>query len=186
MKSGATSIDESMLTGESIPVSKSEGSKVIGGTININGVVTVIVDEVGEDTALAQVIRLVETAQSSKANIQEVADNIAAVFTPAVIAASITTYIVWAALLNSSALDGVKDDWPYRDQGFNDWTLPLLFAISVLVIACPCALGLATPTAVMVGTGLGARLGILIRGGEPLEASKDITCIVFDKTGVSD
>lgn len=183
VKSGSTSIDESMLTGESLPVSKVEGSKLIGGTINLNGAVEMIVDEVGEDTALAQVIRLVETAQSSKAAIQEVADRIASVFTPVVIAISITTYIVWALLLNSSLLDGIKEDWPYHEQGFNDWTLPLLFAISVMVIACPCALGLATPTAVMVGTGLGARLGILIRGGEPLELSKDVTSVVFDKTG---
>ena len=145
-----------------------------------------IVEEVGEDTALAQVIRLVETAQSSKAAIQEVADRIAAVFTPVVIAISATTYLVWALLLNSRILDGIKQDWPYHEQGFNDWTLPLLFSISVLVIACPCALGLATPTAVMVGTGLGACLGILIRGGEPLELAKDVTCVVFDKTGVSD
>ena len=185
VKSGSTSCDESMLTGESLPVSKTEGSKLIGGTINMNGAVQMIVEEVGEDTALAQVIRLVETAQSSKAASQEVADRIASVFTPAVIAVSITTYIVWAILLNSSILDGIKDDWPYHEEGFNDWTLPLLFSISVLVIACPCALGLATPTAVMVGTGIGARLGILIRGGEPLELSKDLTCVVFDKTGVS-
>ena len=185
VKSGSTSVDESMLTGESLPVSKSDGSKLIGGTINMNGAVQMVVDEVGEDTALAQVIRLVETAQSSKAAIQEVADRIAAVFTPVVIAISITTYVVWALLLNSGVLDGIKEEWPYHAQGFNDWTLPLLFSISVLVIACPCALGLATPTAVMVGTGLGARLGILIRGGEPLELTKDVTCVVFDKTGVS-
>ena len=142
VKSGSSSCDESMLTGESLPVSKSEGSKLIGGTINMNGALQMIVEEVGEDTALAQVIRLVETAQSSKAAIQEVADRIASVFTPVVISISITTYIVWAILLNSSILDGIKEDWPYHDQGFNDWTLPLLFSISVLVIACPCALGL--------------------------------------------
>jgi Cu+-exporting ATPase len=180
---GATSIDESMLTGESLPVLKQEGSKVIGGTININGAFQMKVDEVGEDTALAQVIRLVETAQSSKAAIQELADRIAAKFTPAVISIAVTTFIVWAILLNSEILDGIKEEWPYHEAGFNNWTLPLLFSISVLVIACPCALGLATPTAVMVGTGLGARHGILIRGGEPLELTKDITTVVFDKTG---
>jgi Cu+-exporting ATPase len=113
---------------------------------------------VGEDTALAQVIRLVETAQSSKAAIAEVADRIAAVFTPVVIAISVTTYGVWALLLNTSLLVGIKEDWPYREQGFNDWTLPLLFSISVLVIACPCALGLATPTAVMVSFIVGTNL----------------------------
>ena len=142
VKSGSSSCDESMLTGESLPVSKSEGSKLIGGTINMNGALQMIVEEVGEDTALAQVIRLVETAQSSKAAIQEVEDRIASVFTPVVISISITTYVVWAILLNSSILDGIKEDWPYHDQGFNNWTLPLLFSISVLVIACPCALGL--------------------------------------------
>lgn len=183
VKSGSSSADESMLTGESLPVSKSEGDAVIGGTINLNGAIQIVVEKVGEDTALAQVIRLVETAQSSKTHIQEVADRIAAKFTPFVIAVSVTTYVVWALLLNTSILDGIKDDWPYREQGFNDWTLPLLFSISVLVIACPCALGLATPTAVMVGTGIGARLGILIRGGEPLELAKDITAVVMDKTG---
>jgi Cu+-exporting ATPase len=183
VKSGSSSVDESMLTGESLPVTKTEGDTVIGGTMNLNGAVQMVVEEVGEDTTLAQVIRLVETAQSSKANIQEVADRIAVVFTPIVISISLTTYIVWACLLHSSVLDGIKEDWPYRDQGFNDWTLPLLFSISVLVIACPCALGLATPTAVMVGTGVGARLGILIRGGEPLELTKDVTCVVMDKTG---
>lgn len=183
VKSGSSSVDESMLTGESLPVQKVEGSKLIGGTINMNGALQMIVEEVGEDTALAQVIRLVETAQSSKAAIQEVADRIAAVFTPVVIAISVTTYVVWVLLLNSTLLVGIKEDWPYHEQGFNDWTLPLLFSISVLVIACPCALGLATPTAVMVGTGIGASLGILIRGGEPLELTKDVTCVVFDKTG---
>jgi len=149
VKSGSSSCDESMLTGESLPVSKSEGSKLIGGTINMNGALQMFVEEVGEDTALAQVIRLVETAQSSKAEIQEVADRIASVFTPFVISISITTYIVWAILLNTSVLDGIKEDWPYHDQGFNDWTLPLLFSISVLVIACPCALGLGKSIVVM-------------------------------------
>jgi Cu+-exporting ATPase len=159
VKSGSSSVDESMLTGESVPVSKGEGSKLIGGTINTNGALQMIVEEVGEDTALAQIISLVETAQSSKAAIAEVADRIAAVFTPVVISISITTYVVWALLLNTSLLVGIKEDWPYREQGFNDWTLPLLFSISVLVIACPCALGLATPTAVMVSFIVATYLG---------------------------
>jgi Cu+-exporting ATPase len=116
VKSGSTSIDESMLTGESLPVSKTGGDTVIGGTMNSNGAIQMIVEEVGENTALAQVIRLVETAQSSKANIQEVADRIAAKFTPVVIAISLTTYLVWACLLHSSVLDGIKEDWPYREQ----------------------------------------------------------------------
>jgi Cu+-exporting ATPase len=160
---GSSSVDESMLTGESVPASKVEGSKLIGGTINTTGALQMVVEEVGEDTALAQVIRLVETAQSSKAAIQEVADRIAAVFTPVVIAISVTTYVVWALLLNSSLLVGTKEAWPYREQGFNDWTMPLLFSISVLVIACPCALGLATPTAVMVSSSVvSAVLNIII------------------------
>ena len=108
-KSGSSSLDKSMLTGESLPVQKVEGSKLIGGTINMNGALQMIVEEVGEDTALAQVIRLVETAQSSKAAIQEVADRIAAVFTPVVIAISVTTYVVWVLLLNSSMLVGIKE-----------------------------------------------------------------------------
>ena len=135
VKSGSTTIDESMLTGESVPVIKEEGDKLIGGTVNLTGSVNMVVEELGEDTALAQVIQLIETAQSSKANIQEVADSIAAVFTPFVISTALTTYFVWAILLNCGPLDEIKDTWPYRQQGFNDWTLPLLFAISVLVIA---------------------------------------------------
>ena len=183
VKSGYTSTDESMLTGESMPVGKGTGDNVIGGTINLNGSIQMEVTTLGEDTTLAQIIRLVESAQSSKAPIQEVADRIASKFVPFVLTFAISTFVVWAALLNSGGIDDVKRTWPYQQQGFNDWTLPLLFTISVLVIACPCALGLATPTAVMVGTGVAARLGVLIKGGEPLETAKRVTAVVFDKTG---
>ena len=183
VKSGSTSIDESMLTGESMPVNKVEEDNVIGGTINLNGSIEIEVTTIGDDTTLAQIIRLVESAQSSKAPIQDFADRLASRFVPFVLIFALTTFVVWAALLNSGAIDHVKDTWPYKQQGFTDWTLPLLFSISVLVIACPCALGLATPTAVMVGTGVAARLGVLIKGGEPLETAKKITAVCFDKTG---
>ena len=183
VKTGFTSIDESMLTGESMPVNKAEEDNVIGGTINLNGSVEIEVTTIGEDTTLAQIIRLVESAQSSKAPIQDFADRLASRFVPFVLIFATLTFVVWAALLNSGAIDDVKNTWPYKQQGFSDWTLPLLFSISVLVIACPCALGLATPTAVMVGTGVAARLGVLIKGGEPLEAAKKVTAVCFDKTG---
>ena len=147
--SGSTSCDESMLTGESVPAEKHPGDKVIGGTINVEGSIRIHVTESVEDTTLAKIISLVESAQSSKAPIREFADWISARFVPVVVTLSCLTFVIWVVLLNTSALDHVKDGWPYRDDGLNDWTLPLLFSISVLVIACPCALGLATPTAVM-------------------------------------
>ena len=180
---GSSSVDESMLTGESIPVTKQKEDAVIGGTINLDGSLQIVVTGVGEDSTLAGIIRLIESAQSSKAPIQEVADRIAARFVPAVLAFSAMTFVVWAMLLNSGVIDSVKATWPYEEEGFNDLTLPLLFSISVLVIACPCALGLATPTAVMVGSGVGARNGVLIKGGEALEATRNVTVVVFDKTG---
>lgn len=180
---GSTSVDESMLTGEPVPRSKDVGDLVIGGTINTTGSIRIRVSSVGSDTTLARIIRLVDMAQSSKAPIQDFADWISARFVPAILVLSALTFIIWAALLNSTALDGVKDTWTYLMHGLNDWTLPLVFAISVLVISCPCALGLATPTAVMVGSGVGARNGILIKGGEALEAAKNIAAVIFDKTG---
>ncbi len=180
---GSTSIDESMLTGESMPVHKEKGDSVIGGTINIDGSIYIQVHAIGKDTALSKIIELIESAQSSKAPIQEYADWIASRFVPVVTAISVLTYILWAVLLNTGLLDGVKDNWPYRQEGLNDWTLPLLFSISCLVIACPCALGLATPTAVMVGSGVSAKYGILIKGGEALESANNISAVVFDKTG---
>ena len=135
---GCTTTDESMLTGESMPVPKSQGDTVIGGTINIDGAVQIHVLAVGNDTTLAKIISLVEEAQSSKAPIQEYADRISGVFVPCVTGFAVLTYVVWAILLLSGVLDGVKESWPYQKDGLNDWTLPLLFSISCLVIACPC------------------------------------------------
>lgn len=181
--SGTTTIDESMITGESVPSVKHVGDMVIGGTINIDGSIRMRVTSLGDDTTLAKIIKLIETAQSSKAPIQEFADYMSSRFVPVVFGISVFTYVLWALLLNTGALDNVKYKWSYRDEGLNDWTLPLLFSISCLVIACPCALGLATPTAVMVGSGVGAKHGVLIKGGEALERTSKVTAVVFDKTG---
>ncbi|OGC96037.1 MAG: copper-translocating P-type ATPase [candidate division Zixibacteria bacterium RBG_16_53_22] len=163
---GYSSVDESMLTGESMPIEKGVGDEVIGATFNKTGSFKFEALKVGEDTALAQIIRLVQEAQGSKAPIQRVADKIAGVFVPIVILLALVTFIVWMTFGPSPAL-----------------TLALLNMVAVLIIACPCALGLATPTAIMVGTGLGAENGILIKGGESLENAGRIDMIVFDKTG---
>ncbi|HEX5451616.1 MAG TPA: copper-translocating P-type ATPase, partial [Candidatus Limnocylindrales bacterium] len=163
---GASTIDESMLTGESMPVARSAGEPVTGATINGAGGLLLRVSRVGADTALAQIIRLVDAAQASKAPVQRLADRIAGVFVPAVIGLSIVTLGAWLAV-------GPEPRVPHA----------LTAAIAVLIIACPCALGLATPTAIMVGTGLGARRGILIAGGEALESAGRIDAIVLDKTG---
>lgn len=161
---GYSSVDESMLTGESIPVEKKAGDEVVGATINKTGTFTFQTTKVGKDTALAQIIRMVENAQGSKAPIQKLADRISGVFVPVVIAAAFLSFAVWYF-------------------GFGNFTSGLINAVSVLVIACPCALGLATPTSVMVGTGKGAEYGILIKGGEHLERAHRIQTIVLDKTG---
>ena len=161
---GLTSIDESMLTGESIPVEKHEGDRVFGATMNGNGSIEFRAEKVGSETALARIIRFVEEAQGSKAPIQDFADWVSSWFVPAVIVIAVATFAMWLFL----------------GAGI---TYSLLAGVSVLVIACPCALGLATPTAIMVATGQGAVHGILIRGGEPLEAANGICAIVFDKTG---
>jgi Cu+-exporting ATPase len=162
---GSSAIDESMITGESIPVEKTVNDSVIGGTINKTGSFEFMATHVGGETTLSQIIKLVEDAQGSKAPIQAMADRISAWFVPTVIAIAIATFLIWYFILGA----------------------PLSFAImaftAVIVIACPCALGLATPTAIMVGTGKGAEHGILIKGGEPLEAANAINTIVFDKTG---
>ncbi len=162
---GSSAVDESMLTGESLPVEKKVGDNVVGATVNKTGSFEFEVNKIGSDTTLAQIIRLIEDAQGSKAPIQGIADKISAVFVPVVIGLAIITFLVWYFLL--------------------DATLPfaLMAFTSVIVIACPCALGLATPTSLMVGTGRGAEQGILIKGGEPLEAACKIKAVIFDKTG---
>lgn len=161
---GATSLDESMLTGESLPVSKKVGDKVVGGSINKNGSIRFEATEIGKNTVLSQIIKLVEEAQGSKAPISRMADIVAAYFVPIVIGIAIITGIAW--FLSGSGL-----------------VTALSFFIAVLVIACPCALGLATPTSIMVGTGKGAENGILIKSGEALETAYKIKTVVFDKTG---
>jgi Cu+-exporting ATPase len=161
---GRTSVDESMLTGESIPVEKNKGSKVIGASINKNGTIQFRATRVGKDTTLAQIIKLVEDAQGSKAPIAKMADIIAGYFVPAVIVIAIVAAVAWY-------ISGMSV------------IFSLTIFIAVLVIACPCALGLATPTAIMVGTGKGAEYGVLIKSGEALETAHRIDTIVFDKTG---
>lgn len=163
--SGTTHVDESMLTGESMPVSKSRNDRVIGATINGHGSIDIVAEKVGTDTVLAQIIRLVEEAQGSRAPIQNIADRIASWFVPAVILTALLTFVFWYVIAGSTL------------------AVALMTATAVIVIACPCALGLATPTAIMVGTGRGAELGVLIKGGEPLEAASAVDTIVFDKTG---
>jgi cation-transporting ATPase V len=162
--SGYSVVDESMLTGESVPVDKREGDTVAGATINTNGVLTIRATAVGRDTALAQIVRLVQEAQGSKAPVQRLADRVSAVFVPAVIVVALATFVGW---------------WVFA----GDATAGLIAAVAVLIIACPCALGLATPTAIMVGTGRGADMGVLIKGGEVLEDSRRVQVVVFDKTG---
>lgn len=166
VRDGASAVDESMLTGESLPVEKRPGDSVIGATLNRVGRFTFEATKVGRETVLAQIIRLVEEAQGSKAPIQRLADTVASVFVPTVIGIAVATFLVWLAV-------GPPPAFLYA----------LLNCVAVLIIACPCALGLATPTAIMVGTGKGAELGILIRSGESLEQAHRIGTIVFDKTG---
>ena len=175
---GSTFVDESMLTGESKPVGKSVGDAVVGGTLNAGGMVHIQAERVGSDTTLSQIVRLVEGAQLSKAPVQAVADRISAVFVPAVVSLSLLTTIVWWIC---GYLKVFPDAW--IPAGHSVFLFALLFGIAVMVIACPCALGLATPTAVMVGTGVAASNGVLIKGGDVLEKASDVNVVVFDKTG---
>ena len=162
---GSSSVDESMITGESLPVEKHEGDIVIGSTLNKTGSFEFMATRVGAETTLSQIIKLVEDAQGSKAPIQAIADRISAYFVPAVILIAISTFAIWYLVLGATL------------------SFALMAFTAVIVIACPCALGLATPTAIMVGTGKGAEHGILVKGGEPLEKANKINTIVFDKTG---
>ncbi len=163
---GASNVDESMLTGEPVPVAKGPGDRVIGATLNRNGAFRFRAERIGRDTVLSQIIRLVQQAQGSKAPIQRLADRISAVFVPVVLSIAIATFVVWFDFGPAPA-----------------YLHALVAAVTVLIIACPCAMGLAVPTAVMVSTGRGAELGVLIKGGEPLERSQQLDTVVFDKTG---
>ncbi|KAL8158989.1 hypothetical protein V2J09_000526 [Rumex salicifolius] len=175
---GQSHVNESMITGESRPVGKRKGDLVIGGTVNENGVLFIKATQVGSERALAQIVRLIESAQMAKAPVQKLADTISKYFVPMVIAFSLMTWLAWF-------LAGKFHRYPksWIPSSMDEFELALQFGISVMVIACPCALGLATPTAVMVGTGLGASQGVLIKGGQALESAHKVNCIVFDKTG---
>lgn len=175
---GSSHVNESMITGESAPVSKEVGGTVIGGTLNLNGALHIQATKVGSDAALSQIVRLVETAQMAKAPVQKIADYIASIFVPVVVALAFVTWLVWYLF---GVLGLYPEEW--LPPASNHFVFALMFAISVLVIACPCALGLATPTAVMVATGIGATHGVLIKGGDALERAQKIQCVVFDKTG---
>ena len=163
---GASSVDESMLTGEPLPVAKKAGDGVVGATLNRNGAFRFRVERLGEDTVLSRIIRLVEQAQGSKAPIQRLADRVSAVFVPVVISIAIATFVIWFDFGPQPA-----------------YLHAMVAAVTVLIIACPCAMGLAVPTAVMVATGRGAELGILVKGGEALERAGDLEVVVLDKTG---
>lgn len=162
---GSSTIDESMITGESMPVEKKIGDSVVGATVNGSGAFTFKAGNVGKNTMLAQIVELVKKAQNSHAPIQGLTDKVSEIFVPLVLMIAILTFLIWYVFIGASVASS------------------LIFAVSVVVIACPCALGLATPTALMVGTGRSARMGILIKNGEVLEAVNDVKTVIFDKTG---
>ena len=178
--SGSSSVDESMITGESIPVGKGEGDTLIGATVNQRGLLHIQATKVGADTVLASIVRMVEQAQGSKAPIQRLADTISSIFVPVVLVIASLTFIAWAILTN---VFGLAVQTGSMVSTSNPWITAIVAAVAVLVVACPCALGLATPTAIMVGTGKGAEQGILIKGGESLERIQAVRVVLLDKTG---
>ncbi len=181
---GESAVDESMATGESMPVNKKPGDEVIGATVNQEGLLKVSATKVGKDTFLSQVIKLVEECQGSKVPIQEFADKVTGVFVPVVIGIALLTLVLWAAFPDfMRQLAEFGSFLPWVNPDLSVLTLAIVSMVAVLVIACPCALGLATPTALMVGSGKGAEHGILIRSGEAIQTLKDVKVIVFDKTG---
>jgi len=177
---GRSTVDESMITGESIPVEKVEADPLIGATINQRGLLHMRATKVGGDTVLASIIRLVEQAQGSKAPIQRVADTIAGIFVPVVLVIATLTFFAWTIIGHVTATAMTTAS---MTAASNPWIVALVAAVAVLVVACPCALGLATPTAIMVGTGKGAEQGILIKGGESLERIQAVRAVLLDKTG---
>lgn len=166
VKSGSSSVDEAMITGEALPVTKKENDSLIGATINKQGSLHMIATKVGKDTALAQIVKIVEDAQGSKADIQRVADRVSGIFVPIVVAIAVASFLVWYFIIDPG--------------NFRASIVPL---ITILVIACPCALGLATPTSIMAGSGRAAEYGLLFKGGEHLENTRSVTTVVLDKTG---
>ena len=182
---GHSHLDESIATGESVPVEKGPGNSVIGATINKEGLLKVRATKIGADTFLSQVIKLVEQAQGSKVPIQEFADRVTATFVPAVIGISLLSFLSWLVFADTlrPVLDWGGSFLPWVDPTLTPLIAAILAAVAVLVIACPCALGLATPTAIMVGSGMGAERGVLIRSGEAIQTLKDIKVVVLDKTG---
>jgi Cu+-exporting ATPase len=182
---GETTVDESMATGESMPVKRKEGDEVIGATVNQNGLIKVKATKVGKDTFLSQVVKMVEEAQGTKVPIQEFADKITGIFVPTVLIIATLTFISWLIFPDTLREVGfwAQSFLPWVDPTLGTFTLAIFATIAVLVIACPCALGLATPTALMVGSGIGAENGVLIRKGEAIQTMKDVHTIVFDKTG---
>ena len=170
--SGDSAVDESMLTGESVPVAKSVGDRMIGGTINRTGALRFKATTLGADSVLAQIVRLMRDAQGTRAPIQALADRVSAIFVPVVMSLAIVTFVAWFLTVHLTG-----------GSGGTAAVRAFASAVTVLIIACPCAMGLAVPTAVMVATGRGAELGILIKGGEALQRAGDVTTVLLDKTG---
>ncbi|GAF75749.1 unnamed protein product, partial [marine sediment metagenome] len=182
---GDSAVDESMATGESMPVRKKKGDEAIGATVNQQGLLKVKATKVGKDTFLSQVIKMVEECQGSKVPIQEFADRVTSYFVPTILVVAALTFILWLIFPGALKVVGVwaTSFLPWVNPNLGIFTLAIFATVAVLVIACPCALGLATPTALMVGSGMGAENGILIREGAAIQTLKDVHTVVFDKTG---